>query len=177
MLPASFLSVMHKIITDFRGDHDLVALPAKSLCDEFFTASVSVGVGRIEQRDAQIKRLVHQRDRISVRVISPPTGRNRPQAEPHFAHPKVRSSKVTILHSVHRMPLAPALCHGFRGSNRSTKSLAGGIEPFPAILKAHDCRSRCRPGRIQMRKNPRPAAPTGEKWINAVLFDKLEHGT
>jgi hypothetical protein len=129
-LPASFLSMMHEIISDFRGDHDLVALPAKGLGDEFFAASVSVSVGCIEQRHTEIKRLVHQRDRIFVRVISPPTGRNRPQAEPHFAHQQVRSRKVTILHSAHRMPLAPALCQDFRGGNRRANLLLAAWNDF-----------------------------------------------
>ena len=123
-LAASLLSVIHEIVADFRRDDDLVALSAEGLGDEFLAAPVSIGIGGIEQCDAQIERLVHQCNRFVVRVISPPTRRNRPEAEPDLAHPQVRSGKVAILHNGHRMPPALGLCQGFRGSNRG-ESLSG----------------------------------------------------
>src|SRR5207247_7748082 len=43
----------------------------------------------IEQRDTEIKRLMHQCDRFALGKISPPTGGNRPQTKANFAHRQV----------------------------------------------------------------------------------------
>src|ERR1043166_1855703 len=89
-LPASArLAVMNEIVADLGRDHDLVALFWKRFRDQLLAQPVAVSIGRIEQRDAEIECLVHERDRFALGKISPPTGRHRPEAEPHLAHYQV----------------------------------------------------------------------------------------
>ena len=72
------LAVMDKIVADLGRDHDFVPLIWERLRDQFFAQSVSVRVSCIEQCDAEIERLVHERDRFALGKISPPSGGNRP---------------------------------------------------------------------------------------------------
>ena len=82
---AARFTVRDKIVADLCRDHDFIALIRESLRDQFFAQSISIGVGRIEERDAEIKRLVHERDRFALGEISPPAGRDRPEAEADLA--------------------------------------------------------------------------------------------
>src|SRR5205085_8064769 len=70
----------------------------KRLCDQGLAQSVAVSIGRVEERDAQIERLVHQRDRLALGELSPPPGRDRPKTEPNFAHAQVGVFVSAIAH-------------------------------------------------------------------------------
>ena len=74
-----------KIVADLGRDHDFIALVRERLGDQFFAQAVSVGIGGIEQRDPEIERLVHKRNRLALGEIPPPTGRNRPKTKADFA--------------------------------------------------------------------------------------------
>ena len=71
---AARFAMRDKIVADLGRDHDFIALIRKRLRDQFFAQSVAVGVGCIEKRDAEIERLVHERDRFALREIPPPAG-------------------------------------------------------------------------------------------------------
>src|SRR5206468_9268106 len=89
-LPApARLAVMDKIVANLGCNHDFIALIRESFGNQFLAQSVSIRVSRIKQRDAEIERLVHQRNRFALGKISPPPSGNRPQSEPHFAHCQV----------------------------------------------------------------------------------------
>src|SRR4029453_10526480 len=79
------LTVMDKIVTDLGCDHDLIPLFRKRFGDQLFTQTVSISISGVEQRDAEIKRLVHERNRFALGKISPPPGGNSPQTEADFA--------------------------------------------------------------------------------------------
>src|ERR1700688_2254653 len=80
---------MYKIVADLGRDHDFVSLIWERLRDQFFAQSVSVRISRIEESDAEVKRVMHQRNRFALGEISPPTGGDCPQAEPDFADRQV----------------------------------------------------------------------------------------
>src|SRR5437879_11844505 len=73
---AARFAVMHEIIANLRRDGYFVALFRKRFGDQLLAQTVSVSVRRVEQRDAEIERLVHERNRFALREISPPPGRN-----------------------------------------------------------------------------------------------------
>ena len=79
------LAVSDKIIADFCCDHDLIALVRKCLRDQLFAQAISIGIGGIEERNSEIERLVHESDRLALRKLAPPSGRDRPEAEPDLA--------------------------------------------------------------------------------------------
>src|SRR4029077_18668438 len=89
-LPASArLAVMHKIVANFRRNHDSIPLFWERLRDQFFAQSIPIGISRIEQRDAKIESLVHDPNRSALGKIPPPAGRNRPQTKADFAHSQI----------------------------------------------------------------------------------------
>src|SRR5436190_19661032 len=106
--PACF-PVMDKIVADLGRDHDFIPLVRECLCDQLFAQSISVRVGRIEQRDPEIERLAHERDRFALSEISPPTGGDCPQSEADFADCQVsvfvsaKAHTATISSSVARV--------------------------------------------------------------------------
>ena len=63
-----------EIVTNLGGDDDLIALFRKSLCDQFFAEAVAISIGGIEERNAEIERLVHERDRLAFGEVAPPAG-------------------------------------------------------------------------------------------------------
>ncbi len=65
------LAMRHEIVADLGRDHDLVALVGESFREQLFAQAVAVGVGSIEKRDAEIERLVHERDGLAFREIVP----------------------------------------------------------------------------------------------------------
>src|SRR5439155_25812277 len=89
-LPASpGLTVGNEIITNIGGDHDFVAIFRKRFGDVFLAQTVSVSIGGIERGDAQVERLVHERERLAFSVIPPPPGRDRPHSEADFTDGQV----------------------------------------------------------------------------------------
>src|SRR5438046_467277 len=82
---AARFAVMHKIVANLRRDGYFVALFGKGFRDQLLAQSVSVSIGRVEESNAEIERLVHKRDRFAFRKISPPTRRNRPKAKANLA--------------------------------------------------------------------------------------------
>ena len=86
---AARFAVGDEIVADLRRDHDFIALVRKSLRDQLFAQAIPVGIGRVEERNAEIEGLVHERDRLAFGELSPPAGRDRPQAKAHFAHAEV----------------------------------------------------------------------------------------
>ena len=99
--PARF-TVMYKIVANFCRDHDFIALFRECLRDQLFAQSVSVRVGRIKQRDAEIERLVHQPGRFPLGEIPPPPGRNSPESEPNLAHRQLSVLVSAIAHCSNR---------------------------------------------------------------------------
>ena len=92
--------MIYKIVADLSGDHDFIESARESFCDEVFTAAVAVGVGGIEERDALVPRGVHEAHGLLVRVIAPPSGRERPETKTHLADLEVRAAELTIFHTV-----------------------------------------------------------------------------
>src|ERR1700730_16449772 len=86
---AARFAVMNKIVADFCGDSDFLALIRKRFGDQFLAQAVAVGIRGIEKGDAKVEGLVHERDRFTLGKISPPTGRNCPESEADFAHCQV----------------------------------------------------------------------------------------
>ena len=74
-----------EIVADFGRDDDFVALLRETPWRSVLRSAVSIGIGGIEERDAEIERLVHERDRFAFGELSPPAGRNCPEAEADFA--------------------------------------------------------------------------------------------
>ena len=71
---AAAFAVSDEVVADLGRDHDFVALLRESLRDQLFAQAVAVGVGGVKERDAEIERLVHERDRFAFGEISPPAG-------------------------------------------------------------------------------------------------------
>ncbi len=84
--PRPGLAVRNKVVADLGCDNDFVALLWKCFRDQFFAQAISIDVRGIEQRHAEIERLVHERDRFAFGEISPPTSRDRPKSETDFTH-------------------------------------------------------------------------------------------
>ena len=70
VLALAFAAVIVQVVAELRREHDLVAPVAERLRELLLAASVAVGIGRVEQRDPQVERLVQQRDGLAS-VISP----------------------------------------------------------------------------------------------------------
>jgi hypothetical protein len=83
------LAVDHKIVSHFGCYHDFIALFRKRLRNQLLAQSVPVSVGRVEKRDSEIERLMHERDRLAFREISPPAGGNGPEPKADFAYGEV----------------------------------------------------------------------------------------
>ena len=81
--------MMNKIVTNLGCDHHLVPLVWECLRNQLFAQSVAVRVGCIEERDAEIERLVHERDRFAFGKIPPPPSGNRPQTKADLADRQV----------------------------------------------------------------------------------------
>ena len=86
---AAAFAMRDEIVADLRRDHDFVALLRERLRDQLFAEAVAVSIGGIEERDAEIERLVHERDRFAFGELAPPAGRNGPEAEADFADVQV----------------------------------------------------------------------------------------
>src|SRR6266478_10045800 len=86
---AARFAVVDEIITDLGRDRDFIALFWERLGNQFFAQPVAIRVGRIEQGDTEIERLMHERDRFALGKISPPTSRDRPKTEADLAYRKV----------------------------------------------------------------------------------------
>ena len=80
---------MDKIVTDLGCNNDFIALVRKCFRNQFFAQSVSVRVSRIEQRDTEIECFVHERNRLALGKVSPPTGGNSPRTKTNFAHSQI----------------------------------------------------------------------------------------
>jgi hypothetical protein len=80
-LALALLAVGVEVVADLRGDDDLVALRGEGLGDELLAVAVAVGVGGVEERDAEVVRLVHQRDGLALGEVAPPAGGDGPKAE------------------------------------------------------------------------------------------------
>src|SRR6266446_1429697 len=100
---------MHEIVSDLRRDHDVITLLWESLGDQLLAQSVSISISRVEQREAEIECLMHQRNRFAFGEISPPTRGNCPEPKPDLANRQVgvlvsaESHMETISSSVARM--------------------------------------------------------------------------
>src|SRR5437660_5736147 len=92
------LAMADEIITDLGRDRDFIALFWERLGNQFFAQPVSISVGRVEERNSEIERLVHQCDRFALGKISPPAGGNRPQTKADLADGQVRVFVSAKLH-------------------------------------------------------------------------------
>ena len=52
---------------EFRGQHDIVASRPEDRAERLLRAAGAIGIGRVEQRDAEVERLVDDRPRVSGR--------------------------------------------------------------------------------------------------------------
>src|SRR5260370_26248954 len=86
---AARFAVMDEIVSDLGRDRDFIPLFRERLGDQLLAQSVAISVRRIEQGDAEIERLVHERNRFAFGEVSPPAGRDGPQAEANFAYGEV----------------------------------------------------------------------------------------
>src|SRR4030095_5782161 len=99
-LPATArLTVMDKVVADLGRDDDFIPLFRKRLGDQFLAQTVSVGISRVEQRNTEIERLMHEPDRFALSEIPPPSGGNSPKTKPDFAHGQVGVSVGAETHS------------------------------------------------------------------------------
>src|SRR5207244_119392 len=53
--------------------------------DQLLAESIAVSVSCVKKSDAEIERLVHERDRFALGKISPPAGGDRPESKSDFA--------------------------------------------------------------------------------------------
>src|SRR5438067_3117994 len=95
-------AMVDEIVTNFCCDCDLVTLFRKRFRDKLLAQAVSIGISRIKKSNAEIERLVHERDRFALGKISPPTGGNRPKSKSDFAHSKVG---IFVSTEAHRLEL------------------------------------------------------------------------
>src|SRR5205085_7527839 len=86
---AARFTMSNKIVSDLGSDDNFVALFWERFRDQLFTEPIAIGIGGIAKRDAQIERLVHERDRFALRKLSPPTGRDCPEPKSDFADTEV----------------------------------------------------------------------------------------
>src|SRR5439155_23005452 len=87
--PSAHLAVMDEIVADLGRNHDFITLCRERFSDQLFAQSISVGIGRIKQRYAEIKGLMHEGNRFALGEIPPPTGGNRPQTEADLANRQI----------------------------------------------------------------------------------------
>src|SRR5439155_20089193 len=99
LAPSARFALTCKIVAALRRDQAIVSLARKRFRNKLFAQSVSVRIGCIEQRNAEVERLVHEGNRFALREISPPPGGNRPQTETNFAHCEVSVVVSPELHS------------------------------------------------------------------------------
>src|SRR5438876_4394787 len=86
---AAGFAVMDEIVSDLGRDRDFIALFWERLGNQFFAQPVSISVGRVEERNSEIERLVHECDRFAFGEASPPAGGDRPETEPDFTYGEV----------------------------------------------------------------------------------------
>ena len=87
------------VVADFRPVDDLVSPATKCLGELFLGAAVPVGVGGVEEGDAElVVRAAQHRHRLGVRLLAPPAGGDRPGSEADFAHANRRAWKDSVLH-------------------------------------------------------------------------------
>ena len=92
--------MVYEIVADLGGNHDVIESAREGFCDEVFASTVAVGVGGIEKGDAFITRRVHEAHGLIVRVVTPPSSRERPETKTYLADLEVRAAKLTIFHTV-----------------------------------------------------------------------------
>ena len=76
---------MNEIVPNLGRDRDFIPLIRERFGDQFFTQSISVRIGCIEQSNSEIECLVHQCYCFAFGKISPPTGGDGPQTKANFA--------------------------------------------------------------------------------------------
>ena len=98
-LALALVAVVVKIVADLGRNHDLVALFGERPGDELLAVAVAVGISGIEKRDAEIERLVHERDRLAFREVAPPAGRDGPKSKTDFRDAKVGLRQCAKFHA------------------------------------------------------------------------------
>ena len=98
-LAAAFVAVLVEVVADLGGDDDLVALVGEGPGDEFLAVAVAVGVGGIEEGDAEIERLVHERDGFAFGEGAPPAGGDGPETEADFGDADFRFGQGAKFHA------------------------------------------------------------------------------
>jgi hypothetical protein len=88
------------IVAELGGIDQAVGVAAKSIPQEGFAAPIAVGVGGIEEGDADIARRLQETDALLVglRGFGPPGGGNRPDAEANFGQAQVGVGESAKLH-------------------------------------------------------------------------------
>ena len=99
LAPALVGAVPGHVVADLGGDDDAVASGGEGFGDQFLAQAVAVGVGGVEEGDAEVVRPVHQGDGLALGELAPPAGRDRPESEAHRADGQVRVSIGPELHS------------------------------------------------------------------------------
>jgi len=70
-----------EVVAKLRRDHDLVAHVAEGFGEHRLALAVAVGVGGVEEGDAQVVRPAQQIDPLPVVFGAPPARADRPEAE------------------------------------------------------------------------------------------------
>jgi len=89
------LAVVHRV-AEFAGEDDVLAALAEDAAERLFrAAAVAVGVGGVEQGDAEVERLVHHRLRrreidAATEVVA---------AQPDQRHPQAGLAEIAYLHA------------------------------------------------------------------------------
>ena len=97
-LSASPRLVAGEVVTELSRINDALASICERRGELFFTATVAVSVGCIEERDAQIGGRAQHRNRVVVGLFAPPTGRGSPETEADLAYAYVAVRVRPVLH-------------------------------------------------------------------------------
>ena len=115
------------VVAELRRDRDVVADVAERLCEQRLAAALAVGVGRVEERDAEVVRLAQERDRRLVGVLAPPAGRDRPEAEADLGGGDARRAERARLHGPECRSSMDSSRRSMNGRKRSPRPTSSAI--------------------------------------------------
>ena len=73
-----------EVVADLGGNDDVVSLLGEGLDEDFFAVALSVGVGGIEEGDAEFSGFLEEADGVGFVDLTPPAGGYGPEAKADF---------------------------------------------------------------------------------------------
>ena len=90
--------VIVEVIADLGADDDVVSLLGEGLDQDFFTVALAIGVGGVEEGDAEFGGFLKESNGVGFVDIAPPYGGDGPEAEPDFGEGQVGPWELAMLH-------------------------------------------------------------------------------